>query len=86
MYFVYFCLTWMPAYLNEARHLSLSSSSLYTTFSFAGMATVPGVRGARFTLERAKSGDPVAIRFAGGSLARRQSSGGFTGWRPVGEE
>ena len=40
MYFVYFCLTWMPAYFNEARHLSLSSSSLFTTFSFAGMAIV----------------------------------------------
>jgi ACS family D-galactonate transporter-like MFS transporter len=40
MYFVYFCLTWMPAYFNEARHLSLASSSLFTTFSFAGMATV----------------------------------------------
>jgi ACS family D-galactonate transporter-like MFS transporter len=40
MYFVYFCMTWMPAYFNEARHLSLKSSSLYTTFSFAGMAIV----------------------------------------------
>lgn len=40
MYFVYFCMTWMPAYFNESRHLSLASSSLYTTFSFAGMAVV----------------------------------------------
>lgn len=40
MYFVYFCLTWMPAYFNEARRLSLASSSLFTTFGFAGMATV----------------------------------------------
>lgn len=40
MYFVYFCLTWMPAYFNEERHLSLASSSLFTTFGFAGMATV----------------------------------------------
>jgi MFS family permease len=40
MYFVYFCLTWMPAYLNEARGLSLDSSSLFTSFPFAGMATV----------------------------------------------
>lgn len=40
MYFVYFCLTWMPAYFSEARHLSLASSSLFTTFSFAGMAVV----------------------------------------------
>ena len=45
MYFVYFCLTWMPAYLSEARGLSLSSSSLYTTFSFAGMATVSIIGG-----------------------------------------
>src|SRR5687768_465240 len=28
MYFVYFCLTWMPAYLSESRGLSLGSSSL----------------------------------------------------------
>jgi MFS family permease len=46
MYFVYFCLTWMPAYFSEARGLSLSSSSLYTTFSFAGMAVMAIVGGA----------------------------------------
>ena len=40
MYFVYFALTWMPAYFSEARHLSLSSSSLFTAFSFAGIAIV----------------------------------------------
>jgi ACS family D-galactonate transporter-like MFS transporter len=45
MYFVYFCLTWMPAYLSEARGLSLSSSGLFTTFSFAGMATVAIIAG-----------------------------------------
>jgi MFS family permease len=45
MYFVYFCLTWMPAYLSDARGLSLGSSSLYTTFSFAGMATVAIIGG-----------------------------------------
>lgn len=45
MYFVYFCLTWMPAYLSEARGLSLKSSGLFTTFSFAGMATVAIIGG-----------------------------------------
>jgi MFS family permease len=45
MYFVYFCLTWMPAYLSEARGLSLQSSGLFTTFSFAGMATVAIIGG-----------------------------------------
>ena len=62
MYFVYFCLTWMPAYLNEARHLSLSSSSLYTTFSFAGMATVGIIGG--FAADRliARGYDPINVR------------------------
>jgi MFS transporter, ACS family, D-galactonate transporter len=39
-YFIYFCLTWLPSYLVEARHLSLTSMSLYTMFSFGGMAVV----------------------------------------------
>jgi fucose permease len=62
MYFVYFCLTWMPAYLNEARHLSLSSSSLYTTFSFAGMATVGIIGG--FVADRliARGYDAINVR------------------------
>ena len=45
MYFVYFCLTWMPAYYSEAMGLTLGSSSLYTTFSFAGMAVVAIIGG-----------------------------------------
>ena len=62
MYFVYYCLTWLPAYLNEARHLSLSSSSLYTTFSFAGMATVGIIGG--FAADRmiARGYDPINVR------------------------
>lgn len=39
-YFVYFCLTWLPAYLMESRHLSLNSMSWYTMFSFGGMAVI----------------------------------------------
>jgi ACS family D-galactonate transporter-like MFS transporter len=40
MYFVYFCMTWMPAYFVEQRNLSLSKMGLYTFFSFGGMALV----------------------------------------------
>ena len=29
MYFVYFCMTWMPAYFVERRHLSLGDMGLY---------------------------------------------------------
>jgi MFS family permease len=39
-YFIYYCLTWLPAYFVESKHLSLNSMSLYTMFSFGGMAVV----------------------------------------------
>ncbi len=39
-YFIYFCLTWLPAYFTEARHLSPRAMSIYTMFSFGGMAIV----------------------------------------------
>lgn len=39
-YFIYFCLTWLPAYFTEARHLGPASMSLFTMFSFGGMAIV----------------------------------------------
>src|SRR5690606_35255780 len=44
MYFVYFCVTWMPSYLMEQRNLSLSAMGFYSFFAFAGMAgaTVAG--------------------------------------------
>ena len=35
-YFVYFCMTWMPAYFVERRNLSLNKMGLYTMFSFLG--------------------------------------------------
>jgi MFS family permease len=39
-YFVFFSMTWLPAYFAERRHLSLKDSGAYTGFSFGGMATV----------------------------------------------
>ena len=64
MYFVYFCMTWMPAYFNEARHLSLKSSSLYTTFSFAGMAVVSILGGWAADRLIARGIDAVFVRKA----------------------
>lgn len=64
MYFVYFSLTWLPSYLNEARHLSLTSSGLYTTFSFAGMATVGIIGGWTADCLIARGYDAVTIRKA----------------------
>jgi ACS family D-galactonate transporter-like MFS transporter len=39
-YFVFFSMTWLPAYFAERRNLSLKDSGAYTAFSFGGMATV----------------------------------------------
>ncbi len=39
-YFLYFCVTWLPAYLVEDRHLALNAMGFYALFSFGGMALV----------------------------------------------
>ncbi len=40
MYFVYFCMTWMPTYFKERHNLSLTNSGWFTFMSFGGMATI----------------------------------------------
>ena len=45
-YFLFFSITWLPAYFVEQRHLSLNSMGLYTMFSFAGTAVVAIAAGA----------------------------------------
>jgi ACS family D-galactonate transporter-like MFS transporter len=61
-YFVYFCMTWMPAYFVEARNLSLNSMGLYTMFSFTGMAVVATLAGWAADRMIARGGNPVRIR------------------------
>jgi MFS family permease len=39
-YFIYFCLTWLPAYFTDTRHLTPAAMGLFTMFSFGGMALV----------------------------------------------
>ncbi len=62
MYFVYFCMTWMPAYFVEQRHLTLSRMGLYTFFSFGGMAIVAALAGWAADRIIARGGNPVAVR------------------------
>jgi len=45
MYFVYFCMTWMPTYFKDRFHLSLTASGWFTFMSFAGMATIAILEG-----------------------------------------
>ena len=62
MYFVYFCMTWMPAYFIERRHLSLGKMGLYAFFSFGGMATVATLAGFAADLLIGRGHNPVTVR------------------------
>jgi len=63
MYFVYFCMTWMPAYFVERRHLSLGSMGLYQFASFGGMATVAALGGWAADRLIASQSSPFRSRF-----------------------
>ena len=62
MYFVYFCMTWMPAYFIEHRHLSISKMGTYTFFSFGGMAVTAALAGWAADRMIARGGNPVTVR------------------------
>ena len=62
MYFVYFCITWMPAYFTEARHLSLAKMGMFTFFSFGGMAIVATLAGWGADVLIGRGRNPVAVR------------------------
>jgi MFS family permease len=87
MYFVYFCLTWMPAYFVEQRNLSLTSMGLYTFFSFGGMATMAAVAGWAADRMIASGGNPVNVRkgftIAGFVIASTEVFGAFSDSVPV---
>ncbi|MGH7248254.1 MAG: MFS transporter, partial [Pseudomonadota bacterium] len=63
-YFVFFSMTWLPAYLVERRTLSLNSMGLYTMFSFGGMAIVSILAGWAADSMIARGGDAIRIRKA----------------------
>ncbi len=82
MYFVYFCMTWMPTYFKERHNLSLTDSGWYTFMSFAGMATIAIVGGWAADRLIARGHNPVTVRkaftIAGFLLASSQIIGAFT--------
>jgi predicted MFS family arabinose efflux permease len=62
MYFVYFCMTWMPGYFIERRHLSLGKMGLYSFFSFGGMAIVATLAGWAADTLIGRGCNPVTVR------------------------
>src|SRR5579864_2709562 len=63
-YFVFYCMTWMPAYFVEQRHVSLTKMGLFSFFSFAGIAIVAVLAGWVADIIIKRGGDPVFVRKA----------------------
>jgi MFS family permease len=63
-YFVFYCMTWMPAYFVERRHLSLTKMGLFSFFSFAGIAIVALLAGWAADLIIKRGGNAVFVRKA----------------------
>jgi MFS transporter, ACS family, D-galactonate transporter len=63
-YFVYFCMTWMPAYFAETRGLSLEHSGLYTMFSFSAMAGIAILAGWAGDTLVGRGANPIKVRKA----------------------
>ena len=62
MYFVYFCMTWMPTYFKDRFGLSLTASGWFTFMSFGGMATVAILAGWAADRLIARGRNAVTIR------------------------
>jgi MFS family permease len=60
--YLYFCITWLPAYFKDQRKLSLELMGLYTMFSFVGMAVTTILSGWAADRLIARGRDAVTIR------------------------
>jgi ACS family D-galactonate transporter-like MFS transporter len=87
MYFVYYCMTWMPSYFKDVYGMSLSEMGWYSGISFAGMAVVAAVGGWAADRFISRGFDAVNVRKAfiltGFALAATQTVGVFTASPPV---
>jgi MFS family permease len=63
-YFVYFALTWMPAYFKENFGMSLNDSGVFTSASFLAMAVVATLAGYAADQMIARGAEPVFTRRA----------------------
>lgn len=61
-YFLFFSLTWLPAYFVERRNLSLNSMGIYTMMSFVGAALVAIASGAAADWWIARGADAATTR------------------------
>jgi len=87
MYFVYYCMTWMPLYFKERHGMSITQMGWYSGVSFGGMAAVAALAGFAADWLIGKGRDPINVRkgftIAGFVMAATQTVSVFTDSVPV---
>jgi len=87
MYFVYYCMTWMPLYFKERHGMSITQMGWYSGVSFAGMAVVAALAGFAADWLIGKGRDPITVRkgftIAGFVMAATQTISVFTDSAPA---
>ncbi len=82
MYFVYYCMTWMPLYFKERHNMSIQQMGWYSGMSFGGMAAVAALGGWAADLLIGRGWDPINVRkgftIAGFAMASTQTVAAFT--------
>ncbi len=82
MYFVYYCMTWMPIYFKERHGMSITEMGWYGGVAFAGMAIVAALSGAAADWLIRRGNDPINVRkgftIAGFLLASTQTIAAYT--------
>jgi MFS family permease len=82
MYFVYYCMTWMPQYFQKTHGMSIEKSNWFGGVSFGGMAAVAAIAGWAADKWIARGGEPIFVRkvftISGFVMAAMQTLSVFT--------
>lgn len=82
MYFVYYCMTWMPQYFQKTHGMSIKDSNWFGGVSFGGMAAVAAIGGWAADRLIARGAEPIFVRraftIAGFVMAAMQTLSVFT--------
>ncbi len=82
MYFVYYCMTWMPTYFKQAHGMSIKEMGWYGGVAFGGMAAVAALAGWAADWFIKRGHDPITVRktftIGGFLLAATQTFGVYT--------
>ncbi len=82
MYFVYYCMTWMPQYFQKTHGMSIAKSNWFGGVSFGGMAIVAAIGGWAADRLISRGAEPIFVRraftVAGFVMAALQTLSVFT--------